>query len=72
MNLLTIDNRSYADLFARAVSLGISDETNRETIKTGDQVRRMLGVTEWRVGHVRFLKRAYMAGRFHVETMGEP
>lgn len=70
-NLLTATCQEFADVMRRALLLGVVDATGENKVKDGMEIVRSLGVTEYRNGHVRALKAAYMAGRFHVETMGQ-
>ena len=66
----------WADAIRAACRLGSVDATGGTPATTparsGHAVLRALGITSFRVGHKRALKRAYSAGRFHVDTMGAP
>lgn len=70
MDLMKLNTRDYAETFAKAVRLGVQDATNEAPAKTGAEVLQALQVTHWRNGHKKYLKTAYTAGRFQVETMG--
>ncbi len=55
-----------------AFDLGRKDETYKFIHKlTGREIIEVLEITGYKYGDVPFLKSAYSAGRFHVETMGE-
>lgn len=70
MDLMNLNTRDYAEMFAKAVRLGITDATNELPAKSGADVIRALQITHFRNGHKKYLKTAYTAGRFQVETMG--
>ena len=61
----------WSQIMASAVRLGASDATDKvpDVGRRGADLAAMWGVA-WRKGHARALRQAYLAGRFHVETMG--
>jgi hypothetical protein len=66
-----LSGRDFADLMAEATYLGVKDASSPPVaVKTTDEVIATLGLCDLRKAHSKFLKSAYMAGRFQIDTMG--
>lgn len=70
-NLLVAGVIDFARWVERATRLGAEDFLEGFKRKPGRDVVVALGIRKWRVGHVRYLQRAYAAGWWHAETMAK-
>lgn len=52
------------------VGLGAHDEVRGIPDATGDELIEWIGPKAWRVGHKRYLRSAYAAGRFCAQMRG--
>ena len=67
VNLVTCNVREFAEVMAKATRLGTDDHRLGIKPRTGKQLVREYAVS-WRNGHVRPIKAAYEAGRFHADA----
>lgn len=68
LNLQIATSGRWSNALREAAELGAADEIEKKPERTGKQVAVMLSIAEVRAGHLRYLRAAYKAGRFHVEA----
>jgi len=67
-NLVMAPVSDFTRWLARAADMGAGDYYHGLPKRTGKEVVEELGIRKWRAGHVRYLQRAYAAGRWHAEV----